>query len=67
MSDWQPIETAPDMERVIVAGWQRRTKTCIGYWWVHEDVICDGKPFDNPDALLWQPMPTLPTEPPVQP
>ena len=57
---WQPIETAPDMERVRVCGYQNRSGGCAGYWWHHEDVIVDGKPFDHPNALLWQSLPPVP-------
>src|SRR5690606_27178297 len=62
--EWQDISTAPELERVIVSGWQKPTRTCAGYWWVHEDVIMDGKPCDHPSALLWQPLPKRPTLPP---
>ena len=65
MNEWQPIETAPDLDRVLVAGWQKPSKRVQGYWWVHEDVICDGKPLDHPDALLWQPFPKRPENPPT--
>lgn len=50
---WQPIETAPDMDRVWVCGYQPRRGSCAGYWWYHEDVTADGKPFDHPDASHW--------------
>lgn len=58
---WQPIETAPDFERVIVAGWQPKSGTVAGYWWMHEDDIVAGRP---PSALLWHPFPNSPPAPP---
>lgn len=64
MRGWQPIETAPDLERIVVAGWNDRRGNCAGYWWFHEDMIVDGKPSDHPDALLWHPFPELPDSPP---
>ncbi|MBT1154310.1 hypothetical protein J1C56_01760 [Aminobacter anthyllidis] len=57
---WQPIETAPDFERVIVAGWQPKSGTVAGYWWMHEDDIVAGRP---PSALLWHPFPMPPPAP----
>ena len=62
---WQDIADAPELERVRVAGWQPRSGTCQGYWWHHEDVICDGKAVDHPEATLWMPIhvPTFPTPP----
>lgn len=61
---WQPIETAPEHERVMVAGWNEATKRVQGYWWWHEDVIFDGKAFDHPEATLWCPI-ILPPFPPA--
>ena len=57
---WQPIETARNDDRVIVAGWQPRHGNVAGYWWFHDDSIVDGKPFLHPDATLWHPYPSLP-------
>lgn len=62
MSGWSDIKTAPELERIFVAGWQKPQNKTVGYWWVHEDVILDGKPLDHPDALLWQPLPSPPSE-----
>lgn len=61
MSQWQDISTAPELDRVIVAGWQKPTQRVAGYWWMHEDVIINGKPDAHPDALLWHPFPDRPT------
>lgn len=45
---------APILERVIVAGWQRRHGTTAAYWWYHEDATDDvGRPIERPDAMLW--------------
>ena len=55
---------APTMERVIVSGWQKQSRTCAGYWWVHEDNTDEfGKPFERPDATLWRPFPKAPNRP----
>lgn len=62
---WLPIETAPTLERVFVAGWQRPSGTCAGYWWFEEDVTDDkGVPMGKPDARLWRRLPPAPTLPP---
>ena len=53
---WRPIETAPDLDRVLVAGWQPRNQTTRGYWWWNEDVTCDGKAIESPEAILWHPI-----------
>jgi hypothetical protein len=65
MSDWQPIETAPDLERVMVCGWNKQTQTCKGYWWWHEDVCDNGIAIEHHHALYWTKMvlPAFP-EPP---
>ena len=55
---------APTLERVIVSGWQKQSRTCAGYWWVHEDVTDgSGRPLDHPTAKLWRPMPDRPNRP----
>jgi hypothetical protein len=61
----QPIATAPNRERVMVAGWNNATKTVQGYWWWHEDVIVDGKAFEHPEATHWFPIlkPEFPATP----
>jgi hypothetical protein len=51
---WQPIETAPDSERVMVCGWSRQTPTCAGYWWYEE--AFDGSPTEKLNALYWAPL-----------
>ncbi len=65
MSEWQPIETAPEAERIWVAGWQRRSASVAGYWWWHEDAVFDGKAFSHPEATLWAPivLPKFPAPP----
>lgn len=51
---WQPIETAPDLERVWVAGVQPRSKSgCRAYWWWHEDAVHEGRACDHPEATHW--------------
>ena len=60
---WQPIETAPDSERVMVCGFSPRSKSgTAAYWWYGEDVTFSGKPTDHPHALKWAPLviPPLP-------
>lgn len=59
-----PIDTAPDLERVMVAGIQPRG-TCQAYWWWHEDCVSDGKAIDHPEATHWFAI-ALPDFPPVQ-
>lgn len=64
-SGWQDISTAPTLDRVFVAGWQRRSGTCAGYWWFEEDVTDErGVPMGKPDATLWRPLPPAPNLPP---
>lgn len=58
---WQPIETAPDMDRIWVAGWQNRHGRCAGYWWQEEDMVINGKPQGNPAAIVWRPIPEAPS------
>ena len=66
MSEWQPIETAPTLDRVLVAGWQKPSGGVAGYWWYYEDMTDErGVPMDNPSALRWQPWPAPPVEPPT--
>lgn len=63
---WQPIETAPESDRIMVCGWQTRHGNCAGYWWWHEDYVIDGKAIENPAALYWTPinLPPFPLPPP---
>lgn len=62
MSEWQDIETAPSLERIIVAGWQPASGNVRAYWWWYEDVTDEhGRPIDWPHALMWHkpiPVPT---------
>lgn len=53
---WQPIETAPDLERIMVLGVQKAHGTCRAYWWYHEDAAQDGRAIEHPDALFWAPL-----------
>jgi hypothetical protein len=61
---WQPIATAPKLDRVLVAGWQKPSGRTVGYWWWSEDFTDEhGKPMDKPDALYWHAGPDLSTLP----
>lgn len=53
---WQPIETAPELDRVMVCGWQKQKGTTIGYWWYEEDVVSGGVGIGKPHALFWAPL-----------
>jgi len=52
----QPIETAPCLERIMVAGWQERHGNVGGYWWFHEDCVEGGKAIGTPHATHWFPI-----------
>lgn len=59
---------APDLERVIVAGWQPHFGRVDGYWWFHEDHTDEGgMPMKHPGATLWvrlsEVLPPLPDRP----
>lgn len=56
MSEWKAIITAPEGERVLVAGWQGPRHGVRGYWWWHEDVVYDSIAVDHPDATMWAPV-----------
>lgn len=64
---WQPIETAPELDRVMVCGWSQPTKRVAGYWWWYEDTIINGKACEHPDATYWAPIviPDFPAAPTV--
>lgn len=64
---WQPIETAPDYDRVLVAGWVPATNTVAGYWWWYEDGCCGGMAMTHHYATHWCPivLPKFP-EPPKE-
>ena len=51
--EWLPIATAPELERVWVAGVQPRSGRCIAYWWWEEDCVSDGKAIEKPYATHW--------------
>lgn len=56
MSEWKPIETAADFERVLVCGWQQASRGTKGYWWWHEDCAFEGVACEHPDATHWCPI-----------
>jgi hypothetical protein len=65
MSDWKSIDTAPTLERILVAGWQEMKGPVQSYWWYYEDHTDEnGKPMEWPDALMWQKWPKPPQLPP---
>lgn len=53
---WQTLDTAPELYRVFVTGWQARHGTTRGYWWWHEDTVHEGRAVEHPDALYWAPI-----------
>lgn len=61
----QPIETAPCLERIMVAGWQERHGNVGAYWWFHEDCVEGGKAIGTPHATHWFPIvkPVFPAAP----
>lgn len=64
-AQWQGIESAPDLERVIVAGWNPHSGNVRGYWWYGEDVVSNGRAIEHPRATHWRPFnnPAFPTPP----
>lgn len=53
MSEWKAFP-APQYERVMVCGWQRKSGNVIGYWWWHEDnTDGSGCAIEHGDALYW--------------
>lgn len=64
-AQWQGIESAPDLERVIVAGWNFHSDNVRGYWWYGEDVVSNGRAIEHPRATHWRPFnnPAFPTPP----
>lgn len=68
MSGWKTFP-APDLERVIVAGYQPRRGNVAGYWWYHEDCTDgEGMPIDTPHATHWCPivLPPFPEAPAIR-
>ena len=68
MTTWQPIETAPTLERVMVCCWSPRSGNVSGYWWYYEDITDEkGVPMDHPDAshflILSEILPNFPDPP----
>lgn len=66
---WRPIETAPDLDRIWVAGWQAAHGGTRGYWWYHEGSAKNGKSLEPyAGASLWAPLnlPPLPPTPETQ-
>lgn len=54
VSAWQGIDSAPPLDRVIVAGWQPASGRVAGYWWYHEDhTDQNGVPMERPKAELF--------------
>lgn len=65
INKWHDIETAPTLERIIVAGWQKDSGNVGAYWWWYEDYTDEhGKPMDWPSALMWRKPPEVPQSPP---
>lgn len=61
---WQPIETAPDSDRIMVCGFSPRSRSGTAeYWWYGEDITFDGKPTEHKNALYWCPL-IMPPFPP---
>lgn len=61
----QPIETAPDLERIMVACWQKPSGRTAGYWWFDEGIAQDGRAVDRLNATHWFPivLPAFPGAP----
>ena len=61
----KPIATAPELDRIMVAGWQPQDGGTQGYWWWHEDAVHDGYAIDHPRATHWFPIirPAFPNGP----
>jgi hypothetical protein len=60
------MDSAPTLERVLVAGWQDRNGRTVGYWWYYEDVTDEaGIPEEHPNALLWRRLPAAPKDAPT--
>lgn len=64
---WQPIETAPDDQRVFVAGYRKVGHIGNVVWWFHLDKVFDGVPDQYPHATHWFPIikPKFPKAPEV--
>ncbi|HQT65951.1 MAG TPA: hypothetical protein PLO16_15740 [Acidocella sp.] len=61
---WQPIESAPELDRIWVCGWQKPSGSVIGYWWWHEDVCVNSRALEHPEATHWAVI-VLPDFPPA--
>lgn len=63
--EWQPIETAPELDRVLVCGYSTGRGRTQGYWWWHEDAVYNGKACEHTGATHWAPivLPPFPTQP----
>lgn len=60
---WRPMESAPDLDRVFVAGIQPADRGTAAYWYVGEDFTDENrKPMDHPNARLWMPLPPPPAK-----
>lgn len=51
--EWKTIDSAPDFERVWVAGVQPNSGTVVAYWWRHDDVCENGVAIEHPNATHW--------------
>ncbi len=69
---WQPIETAPELERIHICGWVAKWKSVQAYWFYHEGYVSDGKAYAasgeslyGDRKLYWAPiiLPPFPQEP----
>ena len=62
---WVPLP-GPQLERVMLCGWQPPSGNVVGYWW-HEEGVTDehGMGFENPRASHWCPIiiPPYPVSP----
>lgn len=65
---WRDISTAPDLDRVMVCGWNPPHKRVSGYWWWYEDAVSEGRAIEHPTALYWCPvvLPAFPQPPQPQ-
>jgi len=64
-NQWQPISTAPDFDRIMIAGWKEPRSGCAGYWWYEEGMAENGKDMVMKDATHWCPLivPDFPAPP----
>lgn len=53
---WRSMDSAPELERVFVGGYQPRKGTVAGYWWWEEGVVFEGNAIKRPAATHWHPI-----------